>query len=66
MTSRSQSLYYTHDYPLTEEVPEEASSGMGAYLYFMDQSDQKTIPLETIQKYLNVSFIDGSGQIFGA
>ena len=66
MSSGSQSLYYTHDYPLTTEIPEEASQGMGAYLYFMDQNDQKAIPFKISSKYLAVDFVDGSGKRYGA
>ena len=40
MRSGSQSLFYTHDYPLKEEefdeVAEDANLGTGVYLYFMD------------------------------
>ena len=70
MRSRSQSLFYTHDYPLLEDefadLEDEATEGIGVYLYFMDQTDKVAIPFESIGAYLAVSFVDGSGDSYAA
>ena len=70
MRSGSQSLFYTHDYPLKEEefdeVAEDANLGTGVYLYFMDQNDETVISFENIRRYLSVTFVDGTGDKYGA
>lgn len=70
MKTRSQSLIYTHDYPLldTELKSLEASTnvGIGVYLYVIDQSDQTPQSLDQLKKYLTVSFVDGAGDTLGA
>ena len=70
MNSGSQNLFYTHEYPLSEnefiENAAAASLGTGVYLYFINQNSGEVIPFSEVKRYLSVTFKDGSGDPYAS
>ena len=76
MSTNSQALYYSHDYPLnmtssgfdgfleqSDFLEEDNEGGLGVYMYLYDTTNSVAVPYETAMEYIQVNFIQGSSNI---
>ena len=63
MRSRSQSLYYSHEYQVSAEEPGEIGGKFGVYAYFQNGQTENIVDIATVKNFVNVRFISGGNSI---